>query len=60
MHSAYQIANARIELRSRRDVQVRTCRCQAEYDASACWRKLFALADPTENAGPAQSIISFS
>jgi hypothetical protein len=26
------------------------------YDSSACWRKLFACADPTENTRRAQSI----
>jgi hypothetical protein len=30
------------------------------YDSSACWLKLFACADPTENTRPAQSIISYS
>ena len=30
------------------------------YDLSACWRKLLARADPTENKRRAQSIISYS
>jgi hypothetical protein len=59
MHSACQIGNARIGHRSRRGVQVRTC-LKLMYDSSACWRKLFARTDPTENTNPAINHLLFA
>jgi hypothetical protein len=61
MHGACPIGNATIGPRSRRAAfKSVLVRVKLMYDFSACWRKLLARVDPTENTRRAQSIISYS
>jgi hypothetical protein len=60
MHRACQIAMLELGIVPGAAFKSALVRVKLMFDSSACWRKLFACADPTENTRRAQSITSYS